>query len=196
MLRPVCRCRGPGPACHARDMRTSAPPSYALLADGSTIAIRVARPNDCADVREMHEQMSPDNSYLRFFSVSRQAPEREAQRVCRPESPDHAALLARRDGRLVGVGSYELTERPGVAEIAFAVRDDMHGRGVATLLLEHLVSLARQRGLTAFSGETLLENTPMQKLLADVGLPVERHTCDGVVDVTIPLPSCSVRTGW
>jgi acyl-CoA synthetase (NDP forming)/GNAT superfamily N-acetyltransferase len=170
-------------------MTTSAPPSYALLADGSTIAIRVARPDDYADVREMHEQMSPDNSYLRFFSLSRLASEREAQRLCRPESPDHAALLARRDGRLVGVASYELTKRPGVAEIAFAVPDDMHGRGVATLLLEHLVSLARQRGLTAFSGETLVENTPMQRVLADAGLPVERHTSDGVVEVTIPLPS-------
>jgi acyl-CoA synthetase (NDP forming)/RimJ/RimL family protein N-acetyltransferase len=137
----------------------------------------------------MHEQMSPDSSYLRFFSLSRLAPDREAQRVCRPESPDHAALLAHRDGRLVGVASYELTSRPGVAEIAFAVPDDMHGRGVATLLLEHLVSLARQRGLTAFSGETLLENTPMQKVLADAGLPVQRHICDGVIDVTIPLPS-------
>jgi acyl-CoA synthetase (NDP forming)/GNAT superfamily N-acetyltransferase len=170
-------------------MTTSSPPSYALLTDGSTIAIRRAGPDDCADVRQMHEHMSPDNAYLRFFGMSRLAPEREAQRVCRPAGPDHVALLAHRDGRLVGVASYELTGRPGVAEIAFAVPDDMHGQGVATLLLEHLVSLARQRGLTAFSGETLLENTPMQKVLADVGLPIERHVCDGVIDVSIPLPS-------
>ncbi len=189
MVRPVRRYRRAGAARHARGMTTLAPPSFALLADGSTIAIRVARPGDYADVREMHEQMSPDNSYLRFFSLSRLASEREAQRVCRPESPDHAALLARRDGRLVGVASYELTERPGVAEIAFAVPDDMHGRGVATLLLEHLVSLARQRGLTAFSGDTLQENTPMQRVLADAGLPVERHCSEGVIEVTIPLPS-------
>jgi acyl-CoA synthetase (NDP forming)/GNAT superfamily N-acetyltransferase len=136
----------------------------------------------------MHEHMSPDNAYLRFFSLSPLAPEREAQRVCRSEGTDHAALLAHRDGRLVGVASYELTGRPGVAEIAFAVPDDMHGRGVATLLLEHLVSLARQRGLTAFSGETLPENMPMQKVFADAGLPIERHLADGMIDVTIPLP--------
>jgi acyl-CoA synthetase (NDP forming)/GNAT superfamily N-acetyltransferase len=169
-------------------MTTSSPQSYALLADGSTVSIRAARPEDCTDVRQMHEQMSPDNTYLRFFSMSAMAPEREAERVCRSEGPDHAALLAHRDGRLVGVASYELTGRPGMAEIAFAVPDDMHGRGVATLLLEHLVSLARQRGLTAFSGETLPENMPMQKVFADAGLPVERHFSDGMIDVTIPLP--------
>ena len=173
----------------AAAMTISSPPSYALLADGSTVEISAARPEDYDDVRQMHAQMSPDNSYMRFFSLSSLAPEREARRLCRPAGPDHEALLARANGRLVGVASYEPTARPGVAEIAFAVSDDMHGRGVATLLLEHLVSLARQRGLTAFAGETLPENREMQRVLADAGLPVERHYADGAIDVAIPLPS-------
>jgi len=170
-------------------MTISSPPSYALLADGSTVEISAARPEDYDDVRQMHTQMSPDNSYLRFFSLSSLAPEREARRLCRPAGADHGALLARANGRLVGAASYEPTARPGVAEIAFAVSDDMHGRGVATLLLEHLVSLARQRGLTAFAGETLPENREMQRVFADAGLPVERHYADGAIDVIIPLPS-------
>jgi acyl-CoA synthetase (NDP forming)/RimJ/RimL family protein N-acetyltransferase len=162
--------------------------SYALLADGSTVEICPAAPQDIDDVREMHKQMSPDNAYFRFFSFSPQAPEREAQRLCRPDGPDHAALLARLDGRLVGVASYEPTRRPGVAEIAFAVSDEMHGRGVATLLLEHLVSVARQRRLTAFAAETLPENMAMQRVFADAGLPVERQFADGVIELTMPLP--------
>jgi acyl-CoA synthetase (NDP forming)/RimJ/RimL family protein N-acetyltransferase len=167
---------------------TPPPASYALLSDGTTVEIRPARPHDAADVREMHQQMSPQNAYFRFFSFSPQAPEREAQRLCRAEDPDHAALLARLDGQLVGVASYEPTGRPGVAEIAFAVSDEMHGRGVATLLLEHLVSLARQRRLTAFAAETLSENVAMQRVFADAGLPVERQFADGVIELTMPLP--------
>jgi acyl-CoA synthetase (NDP forming)/RimJ/RimL family protein N-acetyltransferase len=166
----------------------SSQPSYALLADGSTVEIRQARPEDAADVRQMHEELSPANSYFRFFSYSPQAPEREAQRLCRPEDAEHAALLARLDGRLVGVASYEPTARPGVAEIAFAVSDEMHGRGVATLLLEHLVSLARQRRLTAFAAETLPDNVAMQRVFADAGLAVERQFADGVIELTMPLP--------
>ena len=163
-------------------------PSYALLADGSTVEIRHAKPADAADIRQMHDDLSPSNAYFRFFSFSPQAPEREAQRLCRPEDGDHAALLARLDGRLVGVASYEPTDRPGVAEIAFAVSDEMHGRGVATLLLEHLVSLARQRRLTAFAAETLPENVAMQRVFADAGLPVERQFADGVIELVMPLP--------
>jgi acyl-CoA synthetase (NDP forming)/RimJ/RimL family protein N-acetyltransferase len=163
-------------------------PSFALLADGSTVEIRHAKPEDAADVRQMHAELSPANSYFRFFSYSPQAPEREAQRLCRPEGADHAALLARLDGKLVGVASYEPTGRPGAAEIAFAVSDEMHGRGVATLLLEHLVSIARQRRLTAFAAETLPDNLAMQRVFADAGLPVERHFADGVIELVMPLP--------
>jgi acyl-CoA synthetase (NDP forming)/RimJ/RimL family protein N-acetyltransferase len=165
-----------------------APATYALLSDGSTVEIRAAQPGDAGDIRRMHEQMSPGNSYFRFFSFSPQAPEREAKRLCRPSGPDHAALLARLGGRLVGVASYEPTARPGIAEIAFAVSDEMHGRGVATLLLEHLVSLARQRRLTAFAAETLPENVAMQRVFADAGLHVERRFTDGVIELVMPLP--------
>ena len=166
----------------------TAEPSYALLADGSTVEIRHARAQDADDVREMHRELSPANSYFRFFSFSPQAPEREAKRLCRPDDDDHVALLARLEGRLVGVASYEPSGRPGVAEIAFAVSDEMHGRGVATLLLEHLVSLARQRRLTAFAAETLPDNIAMQRVFADAGLPVERQFADGVIELTMPLP--------
>jgi hypothetical protein len=101
-------------------------------------------------VQAMHEAMSPENLYLRFFSLSRNSAEREAQRVCRPAGPDHAVLLA----WLVGVASYEPVGTAGSAEVAFAVPDDMHGRGAATLLLEHLVSLARTRGPAGRAGPT------------------------------------------
>jgi acyl-CoA synthetase (NDP forming)/GNAT superfamily N-acetyltransferase len=163
-------------------------PSYALLADGSTIEIRQARPEDAADVRQMHEELSPANAYFRFFSFSPQAPEREARRLCRPEDADHAALLARLDGKLVGAASYEATGRPGIAEVAFAVSDEMHRRGVATLLLEHLVSIARQHHLTAFAAETLPENLEMQRVFSAAGLPVERHFADGVIELLMPMP--------
>ena len=161
--------------------------TYALLTDGRTVEIRPARPRDAAAVREMHAVMSPENIYLRFFSLSPRAGEQEAQRVCRESGPDHAALLAWLGGRLVGVASYEPTGRPGEAEIAFAVPDDMHRRGIATLLLEHLASLARQRGLRAFIAETLAENSAMLRVFADAGLPAQRRMSDGVVELIFPL---------
>ena len=164
--------------------------AYALLADGSTIEIRHAGPDDFGAVRDMHEKMSPDNLYLRFFGVSRTAAGQAARRICREPAPDHAALLAVLDGEVAGYGIYE---RFGAgspsAEIAMAVADDMHNRGVGTLLLEHLISLARDRGVRTFIAETLSENALMLKVFADAGLPVQRALADGVYEVTFPLPA-------
>jgi acyl-CoA synthetase (NDP forming)/GNAT superfamily N-acetyltransferase len=168
--------------------RPSAPGVFALLADGATAEIRDATPDDLDAVRGMHEAMSPENRYLRFFSLSKNAAEQEARRLCRPADSDHAALLACLDGKVVGAASYEPDGTPGEAEVAFAVSDDMHGRGVATLLLEHLVSLARMRHLRAFTASTLAENSAMLRVFADAGLGVLRHWADGVAELTIPIP--------
>ena len=162
--------------------------TYALLIDGSTVEIRQAEPIDAEAVRAMHAALSPENAYLRFFSLSPLNAEREAQRVCREPDSDHAALLAWLGDELAGVASYEPTGTPGMAEIAFAVPDHLHGHGIATLLLEHLVSIARQRGVQAFTGEILAENTAMLGVFADVGLPVQRKLADGDVQLTFPLP--------
>ena len=69
------------------------------------------------------------------------------------------------------------------------VADDMHNRGVGTLLLEHLVSQARGQRLQAFTAETLVENALMLKVFADAGLQVQRALADGVYDLTFPLPT-------
>ena len=169
-------------------MSRSAAATYALLTDGGTVEIRPARLQDSEAVRAMHAAMSEDNIYLRFFSMTPGLAEREARRVCREPDSDHAALLAWQGDRLVGVAAYELAGKPGLAEVAFAVPDDMHGRGIASLLLEHLIWRAQQRGLEAFTAETLAENSAMLRVFADVGLPAKRQIAGGVVELTFPLP--------
>jgi GNAT superfamily N-acetyltransferase len=127
---------------------------------------------------------------LRFFSISRVAAEREAQRICREPSPDCAALLAVLDGQVVGCSSYDgASNGSKSAEVAMAVADDMHSRGIGTLLLEHLVSLARSRGVRAFVAETLTENAPMLEVFAHAGLRAHRALSDGVYEISFPLPT-------
>ena len=164
--------------------------AYALLSDGATIEIRAARPEDFDAVQDIHAKMSPDNLYLRFFSMSPLVAEQEARRICRQPGADHAALLALLDGEVVGCGTYEQNGAgSGSAEVAFTVADDMHHRGIGMLLLEHLVSLARGRGFRAFTAETLSENAAMLRVFADAGLQAQRSLTDGVYDLTFPLPA-------
>jgi len=140
--------------------------------------------------------MSPQDLYRRFFSMGRLAAEQEARRVCREPAPDRAALLAVLEGQVVGCGSYGLADDGSrSAEIAMAVADDMHSRGIGTLLLEHLVSLARGRGVRAFEAETLTDNAPMLQVFADAGLRAHRALADGVYEISFPLPTSEGDAG-
>ena len=170
--------------------------AYALLADGAAIEIRPATPGDRTLVRAMHEAMSPEHAYLRFFNFSKLSPEREADRVCRASGPDHRALLALKGDDLVGAGSYEINPEGTAAEVALSVADGMHGRGVGTLLLEHLVSDACGRGVHTFTGPVLAENSEMLKVFTDAGLSARRQTADGVVEFTCHLPETEADPGW
>src|SRR5262249_56732136 len=90
--------------------------------------------------------------------------------------------------QLAGLASYERTATPGVAEVAFAVADDMHGRGIATLLLEHLISVARAQHVQAFMAATLPENVAMLRVFAHAGLSVRRRLVGNVIELTMPIP--------
>jgi acyl-CoA synthetase (NDP forming)/GNAT superfamily N-acetyltransferase len=172
-----------------RDLRHGPARSYALLADGITMTIRPAGPGDYEAVKGLHEAMSPDNLYFRFFSASQSSAEREARRVCLEGGPGLGALLGLLGDELVGLASYEVTSDGAAAEIALAVADAMHRRGIATLLLEHLVSLARARGVKTFVAEVLPDNYPVLRVLSDAGLTVRRRYDNGVVDLSMPVPA-------
>ena len=162
--------------------------SYALLADGRTMTIRPAGPDDYGPVRQLHEAMAPDNLYFRFFSASRSSAEWEARRVCLRDDPGRVALLGVLGDEVVGVASYEVTADAAAAEVALAVADGMHGRGIATLLLEHLVSLARAQEVKVLVADVLPDNYPVLRVLSDAGLAVRRRLGNGVVELSMPVP--------
>jgi hypothetical protein len=55
-------------------------------------------------------------------------------------------------------------------------------------LLEHLLSLARARGVKVFAAEVLPDNYAVLHVLADAGLTVRRRYGDGVVELSMPVP--------
>ncbi len=160
---------------------------YALLTDGTEIELRPPGSDDVEAVRAMHESMSQENLYLRFFGFSSGISGRVAATVCRPAGPRNAALTAWLGERLVGVAGYEPTDEPGTVELAVAVADDMHHRGVGTLLLEHLWSYARMHGIAKMRADTLADNHPMQRVAASAGMRIERTYRGGVVEMRLGL---------
>ncbi|MGW5609129.1 bifunctional acetate--CoA ligase family protein/GNAT family N-acetyltransferase [Streptomyces sp. NPDC003753] len=157
------------------DDTLSGPRIHALLADGSTICIRPAEPGDHERLRGFYGEMSPENLRLRFFAVSPSSAALAADRACAPARLGHRALLAEAKGRVLGLAEYDTGGEKDAAEVAVAVAEGLHHRGVGTLLVEHLVSAARAEGITTFKADALSENLDVLRLFTDLGLRTRRH---------------------
>jgi acyl-CoA synthetase (NDP forming)/GNAT superfamily N-acetyltransferase len=160
--------------------------THSLLTDGSTIEIRPPVPADAPAVRTLFDELTPQSRYLRFMgSAPASASSESADRICRPASASHGAVIAIRGGEVVGVAEYEVAGGATGAEFACAVADRMHHRGIGTLLLEQLVLLARDNGIRAFEAMMLTSNHPMLQVFADLGLRIDRAVDGEVSTVTI-----------
>ena len=156
------------------------PVADVLLRDGSIASIREVTPEDEGRLVTLHERVGPENTKLRFFSLSRTAGMDYVRHVV--SSPATVALLAIRHGRVVALGTAEPVE-PGVGEIAFLVADECHGLGIGSLLLEHLAAAARSRGMRRFVASVMADNYLMLGVLRDAGFAYERQTAWGTVEV-------------
>src|SRR4029453_14624883 len=135
----------------------------ALAADGGIVTIRAPRSSDRRALATLYDEASPDNLRLRFFArPSEGSLHAEVDRLCRPPSDRYLALLAEEAGAVVGVASCErMGDADPRAEFSVFVADGHRGRGIGTLLLEHLAAQARTRGITQLTGEVLPGNTTM-----------------------------------
>jgi acyl-CoA synthetase (NDP forming) len=80
-----------------------------------------------------------------------------------------------------GPGGTTGTAGPDSAEVAFVARDEHQGRGLGSILLEHLAAAARENGLRRFEAEVLVENHAMVRVFRQAGYQVSRAFADGVL---------------
>ncbi len=170
------------------------PASYAaeeLLRDGGSILIRAIRPADKALLLEHFNRLSALSRYRRFLGPKTGLSEQELRHLTELDFHQHAALVAvLREGereRLIGVGRYiRQDSEPRRAEVAFAVLDEYQGRGIGTLLLDHLSRLARASAITEFEADVLGDNSQMIEVFTHSGFHVRRFFDSGVVHVSFP----------
>ena len=73
---------------------------------------------------------------------------------------------------------------PTTAEVAFVVADAHQGRGIGSVLLEHLAAAARECGIERFEAVVLAENAAMIRVFRDAGYETTRHIDAGEVTLT------------
>ncbi|MFI6402284.1 GNAT family N-acetyltransferase [Streptomyces sp. NPDC050548] len=164
---------------------------HAVLADGSDLWIRPARPGDREQVLRLYQGLSMESLRFRFFGPSRRLVERAAAKACSPPRDGYLALVADDGRRIVGISEYETAVGQSCdqrcAEMALVVADDWHRRGVGRLLVEELVSAARAGGVRRFTADALAENRAVLLMFHDLGLPVSWRPDGTEVHCTLSL---------
>jgi len=162
----------------------------AILRDGTSITIRPVTPSDRAQLIALFRRMSPASVRHRFFSAKRELMDSDLL-FLDPASPDVALVATVQSGLdelVLGLGRFVvLPGTPRTAEVAFDVGDTDQGRGIGTLLLEHLALLARGRDIAAFRAEVEVDNDQMLDVFSRSGLRVTRALQDDVFHVDIPI---------
>ncbi|MEU8105547.1 bifunctional GNAT family N-acetyltransferase/acetate--CoA ligase family protein [Nonomuraea muscovyensis] len=164
-----------------------------VLADGGTAHLRPIRPADADRLRSFYSRLSDESIYFRFFGPRPRLSDKEVAWFTTVDYVDRVALIATIGTEMVAVIRYDRVA-PGEAEVAFLVEDAHQGRGVASVLLEHLAATARERGIERFVADVLPANMKMMGVLRQAGYTAESSFADGVVRMTLDLTPTETST--
>ena len=152
-----------------------------LLSDGGTVHLRPITPDDAQLIVGLHGRLSDRTRYFRYFGAYPRISERDLKRFSVVDHHGRVAFGAFLGHDLIAVGRYEQLDEGDAAEVAFVVEDGHQGRGLGSILLEHLTAAAAERGLRKFVAEVLAENRQMVRVFREAGYRVSRELDAGVL---------------
>jgi len=158
------------------------------LRNGRRVEIRALRPQDRDDMLAAVGRTSAQSLYRRFFGVRRNFTEAETAFFMNVDFVNHVALVAvveEGDRPVIAGGGRYIVLQPGQAELAFAVVDQYQGQGLGTVLMRHLVAIAREAGLHELIADVLPENVAMLKVFERSGLRVSAKRDSGTMHLSM-----------
>ena len=157
-----------------------------VLRDGGVAHVRPIRPQDAPAVHAFHDAQSAESVYLRFFAPLPHLSEKDVARFTQVDYVNRVGLVATLGDDIVGIARYDRTEGTS-AEVAFNISDAHQGRGLGSVLLEHLTVAARERGITRFVAEVLPQNRKMMTVFTEAGYEVAHGYEDGVISLAFDI---------
>jgi L-amino acid N-acyltransferase YncA len=142
------------------------------LADGTPVRVEPLRRGDRGTVKRLFARLSPESRLRRFLSPVSALSDRDLAFLSDVGRTGHEAVAAldARDGSVVGIARYVQHQgRPAAADVAVAVADELHRRGIGSLLMDRLVTCARANGFDLLTATTLWENRSARALLKRTG---------------------------
>jgi GNAT superfamily N-acetyltransferase len=158
------------------------------------VKVRSIRPDDQKRLVTAFKNLDPESIYTRFFYHKKVLTDEELKAATEIDFECVVALVVTtgegEQEAIIGAGRYAVIDEFAPsrdAEVAFTVEEDFHRQGIARILLQHLASIARSKGLSRFVAEVLPENRGMLTVFSKSGLPMQTAHGGDAVHVTLAL---------
>jgi acetyltransferase len=153
-------------------------PAGRRLIGTEAVTLRPIRADDLPLEADFVRRLSSESRYQRFLVTVNELSDRKLHYFTEVDQVRHVALVAavERQGRptIVGVARYIVSPAGDGCEFAIAVDDDWQGSGLAGVLMQALIDVARGRGLATMEGTVLAANTRMLKFMRQLGFDRQR----------------------
>jgi GNAT superfamily N-acetyltransferase len=147
------------------------------LRDGTCVAIRPICRADVEKERVFIQALSPQSRRFRFLGQIGSPSEQLLDQLTQVDYVHDAAFAATTadaiDGAFIGVGRFGTSPDGMSCECAVAVLDGWQHRGLGTVLMKHLMQVARARGISYMYSLDAADNRAMAELADYLGF--ERH---------------------
>jgi GNAT superfamily N-acetyltransferase len=162
------------------------------LKDGTAVIVRAIRRADASNVLKAFHHLDRESVYRRFFSPKKELTAADLEQITDVDFGRIVGLVVVKETSegevLIGGGRYAVGNPSSFgAEIAFVTAGDYRGLGVASLILRHLVLIARDAGLSNFEADVLADNPSMLAVFRKSGLPMQLRRDGSVLHVTLSL---------
>ena len=154
------------------------------LRDHTRVVVRPLTRHDAARERTFIESLSPESRRFRFLGQVRHPSSELIESLTDIDYRRDVAFAAVvPDGageKILGVSRFS-TSADGIScECAVTVLDDWHRKGLGTLLMRHLIEVARARGIMFMYSVDSAENVEMGDLARFLGFTCQRDPQDSI----------------
>ena len=143
------------------------------LRDGTRVLIRPLRPEDREFEAEFIERLSPEARRFRFLCDFKEPSKSLLDELMKVDYTHEMAFVAlvHDNGHLreIGVSRYATSGDGQQCECAVTVADEWRHRGLASLLMHHLIDVARKNGLRKMFTIEDPANEAMRELAGHLG---------------------------
>ncbi len=147
--------------------------TISTLRGGEKIQIRPVKTTDESLLKELYYSLNETDRYLRFFEVRKEFTHSKTQNEVNIDYNNVFSIgafigdLGREE--MIGNATYYLNPKLNMAEYSFLVKEDYRGKGLGSFLYQHLIIIAREKGIKGFYGNIHIQNKSTVQIIRKGG---------------------------